>query len=40
MAGIEARLLADFIRRAALCQPGSCAEGLALANSLIDGTVS
>jgi hypothetical protein len=38
MAGIEGHLLAAIICRAALRQPVSCAEGLKLANSLIEGT--
>jgi hypothetical protein len=40
MAGIEAHLLAAILRRAALRQPVSCAEGLVLANSLIEGTMA
>jgi hypothetical protein len=35
---IEAHLLAAILRRATLHQPVSCAEGLTLANSLIEGT--
>jgi hypothetical protein len=38
MNGIEAHLLADILRCVALRQPVSCTEGLALANSLIEGT--
>jgi hypothetical protein len=40
MAVIEAHLLAAILCRAALHRPVSCAEGLALANSLIQGTVA
>jgi hypothetical protein len=40
MAGIEGHLLAAILRRAALRQPVSCAEGLELANSLIEGTTT
>jgi hypothetical protein len=40
MAGIEAQLLAAILRCAALHQPVWSAEGLVLANSLIDGTVA
>jgi hypothetical protein len=40
MAGIEGHLLAVILRRAALHQPVSCAEGLGLANSLIEGTLT
>jgi hypothetical protein len=38
MAGIEWHLLAAILRRAALRQPVSCAEGLELDNSTIEGT--
>jgi hypothetical protein len=38
MVGIKAHLLGIILRRAALRQPVSCAEGLELANSLIEGT--
>jgi hypothetical protein len=38
MSGIEADLLGIILRRVALRQPVSCAEGLELANSLIDWT--
>jgi hypothetical protein len=38
MIGIEAHLLASIPRRAALCQPVTCAEGLELVNSMIEGT--
>jgi hypothetical protein len=38
MAGIEGHLLAAILCRAALRQPVSCAEGLEVANSLIEGT--
>jgi hypothetical protein len=38
MTGIEGHSLATTLRRAALHQPVSCAEGLELANSLIEGT--
>jgi hypothetical protein len=37
MAGIEGHLLAAILRRAALRQPVSCAEGLEFENSLIEG---
>jgi hypothetical protein len=37
-AGTDAHLLADILRRAVIRQPVYCAEGLALANSFIDGT--
>jgi hypothetical protein len=40
MTGIEAYLLADILRCAALHQPVSCPEGLALANLLIEGTLA
>jgi hypothetical protein len=40
MAGIEGHLLAVIIRRAALRQPVYCAEGLELANSVIEGTTT
>jgi hypothetical protein len=40
MVGIEGHLLAAILRRAALRQPVSCAEGLELANSLIEGTTT
>jgi hypothetical protein len=36
MIGIEAHLLADILRRAALRQPVTCGEGLVLANSMIE----
>jgi hypothetical protein len=36
--GIEGHLLAAILRRSALRQPVSCAEGLELANSTIEGT--
>jgi hypothetical protein len=39
MAGIEAHLITVILCRAALRQPVSCAEELALANSLIQGMV-
>jgi hypothetical protein len=39
MVGIEAHLLVIILRCAALRQPVSCAEGLELANSLLEGTV-
>jgi hypothetical protein len=38
MAGIKGHLLAAILCRAALRQPISCAEGLELENSLIEGT--
>jgi hypothetical protein len=38
VAGIEAHLLAAILRCTTIRQPVSCAEGLALANSLIEGT--
>jgi hypothetical protein len=38
MVGIEGHLSAAILRRAALSQPVSCAEGLELANSMIEGT--
>jgi hypothetical protein len=38
MSGIEGPLLATILRGAALRQPVSCAEGLELANSMIEGT--
>jgi hypothetical protein len=38
MVGIEGHLLAVMLRRAALRQPVYCAEGLELANSMIEGT--
>jgi hypothetical protein len=38
MVGIEAHLLGIILRCVALRQPVSCAEGLELANSLIEGT--
>jgi hypothetical protein len=38
MVGIKAHLLGIILRRAALRHPVSCAEGLELANSLIEGT--
>jgi hypothetical protein len=31
-------VLAAILRRAALCQPVTCGEGLVLANSMIEGT--
>jgi hypothetical protein len=37
MAGIEGHLIAAIIGRAAIRQPVSCAEGLQLANSMIEG---
>jgi hypothetical protein len=40
MAGIEAHLLDAILRCVLICQHVLCAEGLALANSLIDGTVA
>jgi hypothetical protein len=40
MAGIEGHLLAAILRRAALRQPVSCAEGLELANFMIEGTTT
>jgi hypothetical protein len=40
MAGFEAHLLKCLIIRGATRQPVSCAEGLQLANSIIDGTIS
>jgi hypothetical protein len=40
MEGIEGHLLAAIIRRAVLRQPFSCAEGLELTNSLIEGTTT
>jgi hypothetical protein len=36
--GIEAHLLADILRRAALRQPVYCGEGLELDNLMIEGT--
>jgi hypothetical protein len=38
MVGIKAHLIGIILSRAALRQPVSCAEGLELANSLIEGT--
>jgi hypothetical protein len=40
MTGIERHLLAAILRRATLHQPLSCAEGLELANYLIEGTTT
>jgi hypothetical protein len=38
MSGIEGHLLAAILCRAALRQPVYCAEGMELANSMIEGT--
>jgi hypothetical protein len=40
MTGIKSHFLAAILRRAALRQPVSCAEGLALTNSPIEGTMA
>jgi hypothetical protein len=38
LSGIEGHLVAVILGRAELHQPVSCAEGLELANSMIEGT--
>jgi hypothetical protein len=38
MSDIKGHLLAGILRRAGLRQPVSCAEGLELSNSMIEGT--